>query len=86
MPLPPRWKPILPPVWRQGLLPPFVRAALLGQGDVFAVAFPDQGPLKFGEGPQDGEHRVGHGGVLAGEVELLLEELQPHPAPGEALD
>lgn len=37
----------------QGLLPPFVGAALLGQGDAFALAFSDQGPFEFGEGAHD---------------------------------
>ena len=35
----------------EGLFPPFVGAALLGQGDAFPLAFPDQGAFEFGEGP-----------------------------------
>lgn len=70
----------------QGLFPSLAGAALLGQGDAFTLAFPDQGPLEFSESPHDREHEVGHRGVLTGEDELFFEELHPHSAPGEALD
>jgi hypothetical protein len=51
----------------EGLFPSFVGAALLGQGDAFSPAFPDEGAFEFGEGTHDGEHEVGHGGVLPSE-------------------
>jgi hypothetical protein len=38
------------PFRRQGLLSPLVGATLIGQGDAFALAFPDQRPLEFSEG------------------------------------
>jgi hypothetical protein len=45
----------------EGLFPSLVSAALLGQGDAFPLAFPDEGAFEFGEGAHDGEHEVGHG-------------------------
>jgi hypothetical protein len=74
------------PFRREGLLPPFVRAALLGQGDALPLAFPDEGAFEFGEGTHDGQHEVGHGGVLAGEDQALLDELHPHAFAGQDLD
>ncbi|MDQ0678650.1 hypothetical protein QFZ30_002032 [Arthrobacter pascens] len=59
---------------------------MLGQGDAFPSAFPDEGAFEFGEGPHHGEHEVGHGGVLPGEGQALLNELHLHAFAGEALD
>ena len=73
------------PLRWEGLFPPFVGAALLGQGDAFPLPFPDQGPFEFSEGAHDGEHEVGHGGVLTGEEQVLLDELHPHPFTGQPL-
>ena len=71
------------PFRSEGLFPPFVGAALFGQGDAFPLAFPDEGA---GEGSHYGEHEVGHGGVLAGEDQALLDELHPYAFAGEALN
>jgi len=38
---------------RQSFLAAPVRAALLGQGDAFALSLADQGALELGEGPTD---------------------------------
>jgi hypothetical protein len=38
------------------------------------------------KGPHDGEHEVGHGGVLAGEDQTLFDELHPRTFACEALD
>jgi hypothetical protein len=46
------------PIRRQGLFPSLVRAALLGQGDAFPLAFPDKGTFEFREGTHDREHEV----------------------------
>jgi hypothetical protein len=55
-----------------------VGAALFGRGDAFALAFQDQGAFKLGEGAHDRQQQGGHRGVLAGEEEVLLDELHPH--------
>jgi hypothetical protein len=50
------------------------------------LAFSDEGVLEIGEGAHDGEHEVGHGGVLAGEDKAVFDELHLHALAGEALD
>ena len=60
--------------------------ALPGQGNAFPLPLPVQGAFELGEGPHDGEHEVGHGGVLAGEDQTRFDELHPHPFAREALD
>lgn len=74
------------PFRREGLLPPFIRTALLGQRDAFPLAFPDEGAFELSEGTHDGEHEIGHGGVLADEDKALLNKLHPDTLAGEALD
>jgi hypothetical protein len=53
-------------------------AALLGQSDSFPLAFPDERAFKFSECIYDGEHEIGHGGVLLGEDQALFDKLHPH--------
>ena len=60
-----------------------VGPALLGQGDALALPFPEQGPLELGEGPHDRQHQVRHRRVLAGEGQVLLDELDAYAAPGQ---
>jgi hypothetical protein len=74
------------PIWCEGLFPPFVGSALLGEGDAFPLAFPDEGTFEFGEGTHDGEHEIGHGGVLADKDQALLHELHPYASARQALD
>ena len=66
------------PIRREVLFPSFVGAALLSQGDALPLAFPDGGAFEFSEGTHDGQHEVGHGGVLAGEDQALFDELHSH--------
>lgn len=49
------------PLRCERLLPALVDAALLGQGNAFALAFPAQGPLEVGEGTHDGSIRFAMG-------------------------
>jgi hypothetical protein len=70
----------------RGLLPSFVGAALLGYGDAFSLALADEGAFEFSESTHDAEHEVGHGRVLTGEDQALLDELHPHAFAGQALD
>ena len=70
----------------EGLAAAAVGAAFFGQGDALALAFADEGALEFCEGTQDREHEVGHGGVLAAEGEVFLEELDADAAAGEGVD
>jgi hypothetical protein len=60
-----------------------VGAALFGCGDALALAFQDQGAFEFGEGAHDRQQQGGHRGVLAGEGEVLLDELHPHSLAGQ---
>ena len=62
-----------------------VSTALLGQGDALALPLADQGALELGKGPHDRQHEVGHGRVLAGEHQPLLQELDAHAALGQPL-
>jgi hypothetical protein len=52
----------------------------------FALSFADEGTFEFCEGSHDGEHEVGHGGVLVGEDQALFDELHPYALAGQALD
>lgn len=56
------------------------------QGNAFPLAFPDKLAFEFGEGTHNRQHEVGHGRVLAGGDQALLDELHPHTFAGEALD
>ena len=42
-----------------------------------------QGPFELGEGPHDRQHQVRHRGVLAGEGQVFLDELDAHATPGQ---
>jgi hypothetical protein len=49
------------PFRRENLLPPFVGAALLGQGDAFALSLPYEGPFEFSESPMTESMRFAMG-------------------------
>ena len=49
------------PFRRESLFPAFVCAALLGQGDAFPLAFPDEGAFEFGEGTMTESMRLAMG-------------------------
>ena len=70
---------------RERLLAAPIGPALLGQGDPLPLPLADQRPLELGEGAHDREHQVGHRRVLAGEGQVLLDELDAHAALGELL-
>ena len=53
------------PVRCDGLLPSFVGSALLGQGDAFAPALPDEQRSNSAKAPMT-DSNVAHGGVVAG--------------------
>lgn len=59
---------------------------MLGQGNAFPLAFPNEGAFEFCEGTHHGEHEVGHGGVLAGDDQAFFDEFDPHSFAGESLD
>lgn len=63
-----------------------IGAPLLGYGDAFALALPDQCALEFGKRAHHREHEIGHRRILAGESQALFDELDPNAAPGEGLD
>lgn len=71
---------------RKRLLAAAVGAALPGQEDAFALPLADERSLELGEGAHDGEHECGHGRVLAGEGEALLDELDVDSPEGEHLN
>jgi hypothetical protein len=48
-------------------------------------AFTDQGPFELGEGTHDRKHQVRQRGILPGEDQLFLDELDPHTLPRELL-
>lgn len=63
-----------------------VGAALLGGGDAFALAFEDEGAFELGEGAHDRQQQGGHRGVLAGEGEVFLDELDAYAFAGQGSD
>jgi hypothetical protein len=46
----------------------------------------DQRPFELGERAHHRQQQLRHRVVLAGETQLLLDELHPHPAPGQVAD
>lgn len=48
--------------------------------------FPDKGSLELSGGSHDGEHEVAHGGVVAGEEQVLLDEFHPRAFARQALN
>ena len=67
------------------LLAASVRPALLGQRNAFALALADQRALEFRKSAHHRQHEVRHRGVVAGEGQVFLEELNAHAARGQAL-
>ena len=70
---------------QQRLLATAVSAALLGEGDPFALPLADQRPLELGERAHHRQHQIRHWRVFTGEGQVLLDEFDAHAALGQAL-
>ncbi|WP_456155058.1 hypothetical protein [Streptomyces rochei] len=63
-----------------------VHAALLGQGDSFALAFEDEGSLELGGRAHHREQPGGYRSVLAGEGQALFDDLHRYALAGQRPD
>ena len=59
-----------------------VSAPLAGQGDAFALALPDQGPLELGDPPitESSSVAIAVSSPVKGKSQLLLQKLHSHPS------
>jgi hypothetical protein len=56
---------------------------LLGRGDALALPFQNQSPFELGERAHNRQQQGGHRGVLAGEGQVFLDELDPYALAGQ---
>ena len=59
---------------------------MFSQRNAFALPLADEGPFELRKRSHDGQHQIGHRGIVAGEREAFFDEFNAHAFVRECLD